>query len=124
MKLIYKLSILGVLGDNPMEFLNGNDNDDYIYDMFDTFKRRLISSDDNDDDNGDSNSRDESKIGDGSDSGDVQLMLVDAFEETTRMTAIITNYRNRYLVMGITKLEKLNLINWWYRNIKSILVCP
>ncbi|EEQ46281.1 conserved hypothetical protein [Candida albicans WO-1] len=84
MKLIYKLSILGVLGDNPMEFLNGNDNDDYIYDMFDTFKRRLISSDDNDDDNGDSNSRDESKIGDGSDSGDVQLMLVDALRRNNK----------------------------------------
>ena len=103
MKLIYKLSILGVLGDNPMEFLMVMIMMTTFYDMFDTFKRRLISSDDNDDDNGDSNSRDESKIGDGSDSGDVQLMLVDAFEETTRMTAIITNYRNRYLVMG-TKL--------------------
>lgn len=84
MKLIYKLSIIGVLGDNPMEFLNGNDNDEYIYDMLDTFKRRLISSDDNDDNNGDNNSRDESKNGNVANNADAQHMLVESLRRNNK----------------------------------------
>ena len=113
-------------GDNPMEFLNSNDNDDYIYDMFDTFKRRLISSDDNDDDNGDSNSRDESKIGDGSDSGDVQLMLVDALRRNNKddsnnyklPKSVFSNGNNK---IGEVEFNQLSGIPPQY---KSILVCP
>ena len=109
-----------------MEFLNSNDNDDYIYDMFDTFKRRLISSDDNDDDNGDSNSRDESKIGDGSDSGDVQLMLVDALRRNNKddsnnyklPKSVFSNGNNK---IGEVEFNQLSGIPPQY---KSILVCP
>ncbi|CAI5759709.1 unnamed protein product [Candida verbasci] len=39
-KLIYKLAIIGVLGSNPMEFTQYND--DYVYELFEIFKSRII----------------------------------------------------------------------------------
>ncbi|KAL6451370.1 hypothetical protein SBY92_002710 [Candida maltosa Xu316] len=40
-KVIYKLSIVGAFGSNPMEF--SWENDDYVYDMFNIFKHRIIN---------------------------------------------------------------------------------
>lgn len=47
-KVIYKLAILGILGTNPMEMIQ--DNDEYLYQIYNDFKSRLINNNNNNDD--------------------------------------------------------------------------
>ena len=93
-KLVYKLSIIGVLGSNPME----NPIDDaYLFELFEMFKHRLLHDDNvdnrNDETGYESTSKSRKSVFDSSTVGETNFL----FSSNKRLSKDYTNFPNNTL---------------------------